>query len=124
MAPDLLERVAKVYQRIKATIKVIPRSFLERGKMVVETAVRNDVRPDAYLACNGTSGIYKDKAGKAYGETGARPSLNLIQEVGPPPLVVELPFPRGYEGQGNKFRWTILDDQWEFPSASTGRCAP
>ena len=124
MASDLLERVAKVYQRIKATIKVISRSLLERGKMVAETAVRNDVRPDAYLACNETSGIYKNKAGSAYGEEGARSSLHLIQNVGPAPLVVDLPFPLEFASQGNKFRWTILDDQWEFPNSSMEKCAP
>ena len=124
MAPDLLERASKVLQKTKATIKVIPRSLLERGKMVVETAVRNDVRPDAFLASNDTSGIYQDKEGKAYGKKGARSSFHLVQAVGPPPLVVALPIPWEFACQkGDKFKWTILDDQWEFPSASM-TCAP
>ena len=128
MDPDLLEKANKLFQRIKATIKVIPRSIMERGKVVVETAVRNDVRPDASLASNDTSSIYNDKEGKAYGVKGATSSLHLVQAFGPPPLVVALPVPWDYANQaGNKFRgkfkWTIIDDQWVFPDASL-ECAP
>ena len=46
---------------------MIPLSLPGRGKVVVETAVNNDVRPDAVLASDVTSGIYKDK-GMAYGQ--------------------------------------------------------
>ena len=73
MGADLLEMASKVFQKLKATIKVIPRSLLERGKIVVETAVSNDVRPDAFLASNDTSGIYQDKEGRPTGKRGPRP---------------------------------------------------
>ena len=39
MDPGLLETASKLFEKIRATIKVIPRSIMERGKAVVETAV-------------------------------------------------------------------------------------
>ena len=96
MGAELLERASKAFQKIKATIKVIPRSLTERGKIVVETAVNNGDRPDGFLAANDTSGIYKDKEGKAYGEKGARSSHHLIHEIGLPPQVVAMTIPREF----------------------------
>ena len=61
MDAELRERAKKVYQKLKATIKVIPLSLPERGEVVVEAAVNNDVRPDSHLAAYDTTGIYKDK---------------------------------------------------------------
>ena len=119
MGVELLERASKVFQKIKATIKVISRSLPGRGKVVVETAVNNDVRPGAFLAADDTSGIYKDKEGKAYGEKGARSSQHLIHEIGLPPQVVAMPIPREFAYQkGGNFKWTILDDQRGLPNAS------
>ena len=94
--PGLLETASKLFEKIRATIKVIPRSIMERGKAVVEIAVINDNRPDASLASNDTSKIYNDRDGKPYGVKGATSAFSLIQALGPPPLVIALPIPRNY----------------------------
>ena len=92
----LLETASKLFEKIRATIKVIPRSIMERGKAVVETAVRYDNRPDASLASNDTSKIDNDRDGKPYGVKGAASAFSLIQALGPPPLVIALPIPWDY----------------------------
>ena len=69
---------------------------MERGKVVVETAVKNDNRPDASLAANDTAKIYDDPAGKPYSTIGAPSARGLLQAIGPPPLVLELPVPGFY----------------------------
>ena len=106
MDAELRERAEKVYQKPKATIKVIPLSLPERGKVVVETAVNNDDRPDSHLAAYGTTGIYKDKKGAEYGVKGAVSSIRLIRAVGAPREAIGMDFPADYP-KGGKYRWMV-----------------
>ena len=122
MDAELRERAERVYQKLKATIKVIPLSLPERGNVVVETAVNNDVRPDSYLAADDTTGIYKDKKGVDYGAKGAGSSIQLIHEVGAPLEAIGMNLPEDYP-KGGKFKWMVVDDCWELPNASTA-CGP
>ena len=122
MDAELRERAKKVYQKLKATIKVIPLSFPERGEVVVETAVNNDVRPDSHFAAYDTTGIYKDKKGVDYGVKGAGSSIQLIRAVGAPLEAIGMNLPEDYP-KGGKYKWMVVDDCWELPNASVA-CGP
>ena len=122
MDAELRKRAKEVYQKLKATIKVIPLSLPERGEVVVETAVNNDDRPDSYLAAHETTGIYKDNKGVDYGVKGAGSSIRLIHAVGLPLEAIGMDFPIDYPRDGS-FRWMVVDDCWELPNASLA-CGP
>ena len=59
-ADNLLEDATILFRKMKATIPMISPSITGRGKMIVETAVKNDNRPVASLAANNTAKIYND----------------------------------------------------------------
>ena len=122
MDAEIRKRAKEVYQKLKATVKVIPLSLQERSEKVVETAVSNDDRPDSYLAAYNTKGIYKDKQGVSYGEKGAGTSIQLIHAVGPPLEAIGMPLPKDYPSDGS-FRWLVVDDCWKLPNPSIA-CLP
>ena len=122
MDAELRKRAKEVYQKLKATVKVIPLSLPGRGEKVVETAVNNDDRPDSYLAARDTTGIYKDKEGVDYGVKGAGSSIRLIHAVGLPLEAIGMDLPVDYPRDGS-FRWVVVDDCWGLPHASLA-CGP
>ena len=86
-------------------------------------------RPDASLAANNTAKIYNDPTGKPYSQIGAKSARHLVQTIGPPPLVKDLPVPGFYvnplDGKfKDNFDWMILDDQFPFPARSVPACQP
>ena len=104
----LLRTARKLLDKIKAKIPMISQSLTGRGKMIVETAVKNDKRPDASLAANNTAKIYNDPTGAPYSQIGAKSSRHLVQTIGPPPLVKDLPVPRLYANPLNgKFKGNL-----------------
>ena len=109
-----------LFHKLKATIPMISPSITGRGKMIVETAVKNDNRPVASLAANNTAKIYNDPNGVPYSQIGAKSARHLVQTIGLPPMVMDLPVPDLYKDKRTgKFKdnhkWTVLDDQFTLP---------
>ena len=118
-----------LFHKLKATIQMISPSITGRGKMIVETAVKNDNRPVASLAANNTAKIYNDPNGVPYSRVGAESARHLIQTVGLPPMVTNLPVPYPYEDAKTgkfegKYNWIVLDEQFSLPSKSVPDCQP
>ena len=117
------KRAKEVYTKVKkATIKAIPVSLLERGKLIVATAVINDVRPESHLAAHDTTGMYKGKDGNAYDQKGASGSISLLSAIGPAPNEITMPLPAEYRNRLG-FKWMVIDGCRKLPNASPA-CAP
>ena len=125
----LENKATMLFHKLKATIPMISPSITGRGKMIVETAVKNDNRPVASLAANNTAKIYNDPDGVPYSEVGATSARHLVQTVGLPPMVTNLPVPDFYKDEQTgkfkgKYNWTVLDEQFSLPSKSVPDCWP
>ena len=95
----LENKATMLFHKLKATIAMISPSMTGRGKMIVETAVKNDNRPVASLAANNTAKIYNDPNGVSYSQIGATSARHLVQTVGLPPMVTNLPVPDLYKDE-------------------------
>ena len=122
MGPEIRKKAKEVYQKLRTTIKEIPRSLQERRQIVVETAVSNDDRPESCLAAHDTTRILHDKQGVPYGEKGAESSFSLLHAVGPPLEAIGMPIPEACPSN-SFFKWAVIDDCWTLPKPGLA-CVP